>query len=126
MKNEKKKYDYHIVDFPEIGKNFGNFTSNVPSRAASKGLTQMLKKVPVDNPDNNKFIIFTIENKQTKKRYKYIGIQVKLKNPINTRKHASSHKYRNIVSDYADGDYSIGQLNFSKLLSTNQKINVYL
>jgi hypothetical protein len=112
------KDNYHIVDFPEIGKNFGNFTSDIPSRAASKGLTQMLKKVPVDNPDNNKFIIFTIENKDTCKRYKYIGIQVKLQNPINVRgnDNTSFHKYRNIISNYEDCDYSVGKLNFSKLL----------
>jgi hypothetical protein len=115
---KNNKDNYHIVDFPEIGKNFGNFTSNIPSRAASKGLTQMLKKVPVNNPDNNKFIIFTIENKDTGKRYKYIGIQVKLQNPINVRENnnTSGYKYRNIVSNYEDCDYSVGKLNFSKLL----------
>ena len=100
---------YHVIDFPSIGEIFGKFISNRPSRAASKALTSMLRKVDIQNANNNKFIIFIIHCKETEKRHKYIGTRVKLEKSININNRII--KYRNIVSKYND-DFDIGQLNF--------------
>ena len=63
-----KKNIYSIVDFPEIGKTYGNYISSRPSLAASKALTKMTKLANISNTSENNFIIFTIKNNNNNKK----------------------------------------------------------
>jgi hypothetical protein len=99
---------YSIVDFPEDNKLYGNFIASSPKSAASKAFPQLLKFIDLDenNEDSflGKFLVFTIININNKKKYKYIGNRVKLKNPISVSKNNGTvtYKYKDVIGKYKE------------------------
>lgn len=93
---------FEIVDFPSNGKNYGSYSANVPSQAASKAFTALTKKMGYDKDDAEKFIVFSIREKKGGggKVYEYVGTKVKLHKPIHIGKR--TYNYRNIVVSHKD------------------------
>lgn len=92
---------YTVIDFPKSGDTYGKFKSKSPKRAAKKAFSKLAKLTKIEN-GNGKFIVFTIMNIHTQKRYKYIGTRVKLVKPkeiiISGKK--IIYKYDNVIGKY--------------------------
>jgi hypothetical protein len=92
---------YTVIDFPKSGDTYGKFKSKSPKRATKKAFSKLAKLTKIEN-GNGKFIVFTIMNIHTQKRYKYIGTRVKLVKPkeiiISGKK--IIYKYDNVIGKY--------------------------
>lgn len=97
---------YCIVDFPEENKFYGNYVESSPKKAASKALSELLKFIDLDKKDDDfmlgKFVVFVLKNKKTDQLYKYIGTQIKLKNPTKVMKNGvqKEYYYKNVIGKY--------------------------
>lgn len=96
------KSTYQIVDFPEPKKTFGHYEANFPKQAATQAFQLLSNIVDQKLNEDGKFVVFVIQNKDTKKEYKYIGAKVKLKNPV--VKYAdgisTTYHYKNVIGKY--------------------------
>lgn len=101
------KKRYTVVDFPNVGDRYGIFESTTPSGSASKALTKLSRMANISN-DNNKFIIFVMENIDTGKQTRYIGTRVKLANP--TKVNNRIYKYRNILTRFDEEYFDVNNL----------------
>lgn len=103
-KQIKQKGDiYTIIDFPNKGKNYGEFLGKSPKRAAEKAFTK-LARLSKTNNSQKQFIVFSILNKNTNKEYKYIGTRIKLVNPIEVIRGGKKiiYRYMNTIGKYRD------------------------
>jgi hypothetical protein len=97
---------YSIVDFPEDSNLYGNFRASSSKKAANEAFSDLLKFLDYDenNEDSflGKFLVFTLINKSTNKKYKYMGTRIKLKNPVSITKnnHNVTYKYKNVIGKY--------------------------
>ena len=96
------KSTYQIVDFPVANKNFGHYEAKYPKEAAMQAFQLLSNIVDEKLNEQGKFIVFVIQNKDTKKEYKYIGAKVKLENPV--VKYAdgvrTTYHYKNVIGKY--------------------------
>lgn len=97
------KKDYSLVDYPNVGENYGHYSGNYPAQAAKKIFNKLSKKIGLNN-SSKKFIVFTIVDNSSKKLYKYHGTRVKLHEPIEFTRGGKNFKleYRVIVTKYDD------------------------
>ena len=77
----KKKKVYKIMGYPNMDKNYGNFTGSWPAQAAHKALTVLARKINLKNSDDMNQIKFWIVEQKTGKKYCYIGSRIKLVRP---------------------------------------------
>jgi hypothetical protein len=96
------KSTYQIVDFPEQSKTFGHYEAYFPKQAAMQAF-QLLSNIVHENLDQDgQFVVFVIQNKETKKEYKYIGAKVKLENPVVKYENGTpvAYHYKNVIGKY--------------------------
>ena len=93
---------FNVIDFPKTGQKWGEFKALFPGQAAHKVLTKLGKLVNLKNNEDKKFMVFTIEDSQSKKQYTYIGTRVVLINPTIKIINGKEVKfyYKNIVATY--------------------------
>lgn len=93
---------YQIVDFPKSNKTFGNYEAYFPKQAAMQAFQLLSNIVEERLNEDGKFIVFVIQNKDTKKEYKYIGAKVKLENPVTKYENGTSitYHYKNVIGKY--------------------------
>jgi len=78
-----EKRTFCILDFPTKGEKYGNFKGLYPSNAAQKAFEKLSKELNfIDNQDGKKYLVFHLQDINSKQIYKYIGTIVILKNPI--------------------------------------------
>ena len=94
-KNDVIENTYTIIDFPEDGKQYGEFKAKFPKIAANNALTELFKYIDDSEDFENKFLVFVIKNIQTEKLYKYIGTRIKLENVVQNK-----YQYKNVVGKY--------------------------
>ena len=106
------KSTYQIVDFPVATKNFGHYEATYPKGAAMQAFQLLSNIVEQKLNEDGKFIVFVIQNKDTKKEYKYIGAKIKLENPV--VKYADGvrtiYHYKNVIGKY---NPALDQLNIN-------------
>ena len=100
----QQKKIYTIVDFPTIGKESGRYSGTSPQQAASKALTQLSRKVNLQNSNDKNFMVLTLRKLGTNKKYTYIGTRVKLYRPIsrNINGKAVIFRYRNVITTHSN------------------------
>lgn len=88
----EKKRVFSILDFPTRGNKYGKFKGVYPSNAAQKAFHKIAKEINfIDNQDGKKYLVFYIQDIESKKIYKFIGTIIILENPIEI-----NHQNRNI------------------------------
>lgn len=100
MKEESR---YTLLDYPERGKNSGEYHGKSPGSVATKIFNKISKELGfVDNLGGTKYLVFYIKNIDTGKVYPFIGTIVVLQKPIeiNYNNKSVSVSHRNIVSRY--------------------------
>jgi hypothetical protein len=101
-----KEESYCIVDFPSDNKFHGDYRATTPKKAASKALSELLKFIDIDKKEEDymlgKFVVFVLKNKESNELYKYIGTQIKLKNPTKILKNGvqKQYYYKNVIGKY--------------------------
>jgi hypothetical protein len=102
--NNNKKEIYTILDFPEEGQTYGEFTGKIPKKAADNAFNLLMKFVDFEDNYHGKFIVFHIKNIKTQKEYKYVGSRIKLKEPRVVYKNGqkTEYIYKNIIGKYND------------------------
>ena len=100
-KNNKKGI-YNIVDFPNKNQQFGNYAALFPKQAATEAFNFLSNILEEKINEEGKFIVFTIQNKDTKKEYKYIGTRIKLENPVVKYVNGNQviYEYKNVIGKY--------------------------
>ncbi len=105
MKVDSKMKKYELVDFPETGQTYGEYTGKSPKQAAKKAFSRLARMSKLNN-SNQKFIVFVIREKGGKqKEFKYMGQRVRLANDgimIKRGNKNVSIKYKNIVNKYKE------------------------
>ena len=99
--SDKRKFT--ILDYPQKGTTSGTYTGKSPAVVANKVFTKLSKKLSFyDNLDGTKYLVFYIQDLDTKKIYPYIGTVIVLENPIEVNYAEKNMKitHRNIVSKY--------------------------
>lgn len=94
---------FTIVDYPQDGKNYGEYTAPSPKRAASKAFTRLSRMINLKNTDDKNFIVFAIKEIGGKNKiYKYIGTRVELHQPhvVNINGRNVMYRYKNIITKY--------------------------
>jgi hypothetical protein len=101
-KNKNTKSTYQIVDFPKPTKTFGHYEAYFPKQAAMQAFQLLSNIVEEKLNEDGKFIVFVIQNKDTKKEYKYIGAKVKLENPVVKYENGINvtYHYKNVIGKY--------------------------
>ncbi len=104
-KVDSKMKKYELVDFPETGQTYGEYTGKSPKQAAKKAFSRLARMSKLNN-SNQKFIVFVIREKGGKqKEFKYMGQRVRLANDgimIKRGNKNVSIKYKNIVNKYKE------------------------
>ena len=98
-----EKRVFTIVDFPEEGKNTGKYTGKSPSQVAHKVFNKLCKHYNFYNSEGGtKYLVFYIQDINSKKVYPYIGTPVVLQKPIEVNYENNTLKinHRNIVTKY--------------------------
>lgn len=104
--NLMKNKSYSIVDFPEDNKLYGDFIATSAKSAAGEAFSHLLKFLDLDenNEDSflGKFLVFTLIDKNSHKKYKYMGTRIELKNPVSITKnnHNLTYKYKDVIGKY--------------------------
>lgn len=98
-----KKRKFTVLDFPSKGTNYGNYTGSTPSIVANKVFTKLCKQLNfINNLGGTKYLVFYIQDLNSKKIYPFIGTIILLQNPIevNYSKKSVQINHRNIVAKY--------------------------
>ena len=102
-KNDLKKRTFTLLDFPEKGNSKGSYSGSSPSTVATKVFNKLAKKLNFyDNLGGTKYLVFYIQDVNSRKIYPYIGTVIILKNAIelNYSKKNMKITHRNIVAKY--------------------------
>lgn len=96
---------FTIVDYPKRGDTYGRYIASHPIYAAKKALTQLSRKIDLENTNKKNIMVFTIRettNNSNKNLYKYAGTRIKLDKPLVVKRNGKKivYKYRNIITDY--------------------------
>jgi hypothetical protein len=97
------KYNYTLLDFPEEGQKYGNYTGKSPGIVANKIFNKLMKYYKFDNNlDGKKYLVFEFQNIDTGKKYEYIGTPIILDSPMSVNIHNQniSITHRSIVVKY--------------------------
>jgi hypothetical protein len=97
------KYNYRLLDFPEEGQKYGNYTGKSPGIVANKIFNKLMKYYKFDNNlDGKKYLVFEFQNIDTGKKYEYIGTPIILDSPMSVNIHNQniSITHRSIVVKY--------------------------
>jgi hypothetical protein len=97
------KYNYRLLDFPEEGQKYGNYTGKSPGVVANKIFNKLMKYYKfTDNLDGKKYLVFEFQNIETGKKYEYIGTPIILDSPMSVNIHNQniSITHRSIVVKY--------------------------
>jgi hypothetical protein len=97
------KYNYRLLDFPEEGQKYGNYTGKSPGVVANKIFNKLMKYYKFDNNlDGKKYLVFEFQNIDTGKKYEYIGTPIILDSPMSVNIHNQniSITHRSIVVKY--------------------------
>lgn len=100
---EKNKRKFTVLDFPQKGVNSGVYSGSSPSTVASKIFNKLAKKLNFyDNEGGKKYLVFYMQDINSKKIYPYIGTVVILQKPIEINYSQKNIKinHRNIVAKY--------------------------
>ena len=104
--NSNNIKSYSIVDFPEDNKLYGDFTATSSKSAAGEAFSHLLKFLDLDeNNDDSflgKFLVFTLIDKNSHKKYKYMGTRIELKNPVSITKNNRNvtYRYKDVIGRY--------------------------
>ncbi len=102
-KNKKEKRKFTLLDYPQKGTNTGVYSGSTPASVASKIFNKLSKNMNFyDNENGTKYLVFHIQDTDSKKIYPYIGTIIVLKKPIEinySQKNLKIH-HRNIVAKY--------------------------
>jgi len=99
----EKKYNFILLDFPENGQKYGNYTGKSPGVVANKIFNKLMKYYKfTNNLDGKKYLVFEFQNIETGKKYEYIGTPIILDSPmsINIHNQNISINHRSIVVKY--------------------------
>jgi len=99
----EKKYNFILLDFPENGQKYGNYTGKSPGVVANKIFNKLMKYYKfTNNLDGKKYLVFEFQNIDTGKKYEYIGTPIILDSPmsINIHNQNISITHRSIVVKY--------------------------
>ncbi len=102
-KEKEGKRKFTILDFPQKGTNSGVYTGSTPANVANKVFNKLAKKMNFyDNLGGTKYLVFYIQDLDSKKVYPYIGTIIILQNPIELNYSNKNIKvnHRNIVAKY--------------------------
>jgi len=113
------KNEYKIVDFPLLSR---KYIGESPGQVANKIFNKLIKHYNFyDNLDGKKYLVFYIENLNTKKKYGYIGTPILLQTPLNVSLNNKTFKilHRSIVVKYDNDMKNI----FSPELLSSEKYN---
>jgi len=94
---------FTLIDYPEVGDNYGRYISPTPGRAAHKAFSKLCRKIDLKNTNSKNFLVFTIQEIGNKnKQYKYAGTRVKLARPLNINIGGKNvnFNYKNIIAPY--------------------------
>ena len=80
--NTKKKRLFSVLDFPEKSKKYGKYYGHYPGQAAYKAFNKISTLIKMSNKDKNKFLVFSLIERNTNKIYTYQGTKIKLYKPI--------------------------------------------
>ena len=75
------KKRFTLIDYPEKGKKTGSYSGKSPSVVANKIFNKLAKKLNfIDNLGGTKYLVFYIQDIDSRKIYPYIGTIVVLEN----------------------------------------------
>ena len=79
----KEKKTFYLLDYPNKGDKIKKYKGLYPSNAASKAFHQLAKDYNfIDNHNGEKYLVFYLQDVESKKIYPFIGTIIVLKNPI--------------------------------------------
>ena len=96
---------FTIVDYPNNGNNYGKYSGINAKIAASKAFSALARILDIVNTDIKNHLVFTIEDINTNKKYKFIGTRIELIEPTTVRYNNGTKvifRYKNIISKYND------------------------
>ena len=99
------KKNFTIVDYPNNGNNYGKYSGINAKKAASKAFSALARILDLKNTDIKNHLIFTIEDINTNKKYKFVGTRVELIEPTIVMYNNGAKvifRYKNIISKYND------------------------